>query len=195
MRKVIVGLPVLIALVATLSACTPINSAAQIGDQTISITTVQKSINEILEQRTKYPSNTSNLETGASLNQSQLRFQLVSLILSDIASERGIAITPAQIAAKRAQILSQIGGEANLPEALVGQQIAPSDFDMWLRSILIFEKLGGTNTNTVLPMLVKEFTSRHSVTINPQFGKWDNNAANIVADDGLNGAVQLAPTR
>jgi hypothetical protein len=191
----IAGLPALVILAATLSACTPMNSAAQIGDQTISINTVQRSIDEILQQRTKYPSNTNNLETGANLNQSQLRFQLVSLILSDIAREKGITIKPAEIAAKRAQIISQIGGEANLPQALVGQQIAPRDFDLWLHSILIFEKLGGTNTNTVLPMLVKEFTSTHPVTINPQFGKWDINAANIVADNALNGAVQIAPTR
>ncbi len=125
-----------------LSACSQVGTAATIGSTKISQTTVQKSIDETLKERTKVDTSGMSLETGAAFNRNQLRFHLIAGLLSAIAADQKITVTKAEIDARRADIIQQIGGEAKLNTALVGASIAPGDFLKYIELILNSEKIG-----------------------------------------------------
>ncbi|MEI6649597.1 MAG: hypothetical protein WCO08_08170 [Actinomycetes bacterium] len=186
-------------LLVLLTGCSQMTSAASVGGTDISITTVQKSIDTILAERAKVSTSGMTLDTGETLNRSELRFHLISLLLADVAAEKKLVVTPAEVQARRASIVAQVGGEAALPKALVGAGIASIDFPMYLNSVLYSEKLtalavsqGATTANagTAIQAYVVATAKRLKVTVNPRYGKWDPVAANVVAVDTTAGAVQ-----
>ncbi|MEI6867342.1 MAG: hypothetical protein WCK62_02470 [Actinomycetes bacterium] len=185
-------------LLLVLTGCSQVNSAATVGSDAISIATVQKSVDAILAERAKVDTTGMTLETGDVLARSELRFHLISLLLADVAAEKKLTVTASEIAARRASILSQVGGEAGLPKALVGAGIAAPDFNMYLNSVLYSEALtklaesqGATKATagTAIQAMVVSTAGRLKVTVNPRYGKWDPIQANIVAADATKGAV------
>jgi hypothetical protein len=177
------------------------NSAASVGDSQISIATVEKSVTSIMAERAKVDVSQMTLDTGAALATGQVRFHLISLLLADVAAEKKIVNSPADVAARKAQILAQVGGEKALPNALVGAGIAPEDFTTYINSVLYSEKLtalaikAGATTATAgnaIQAMVVDLAKRKKVTVNPRYGKWDPVAANIVAADTAKGAVATA---
>ena len=186
-------------LLVLLTGCSQMTSAASVGSTDISVSTVQKSVDAILAERAKVSTTGMTLDTGETLNRSELRFHLISLLLADVAAEKKLVVTPAEIQARRASIVSQVGGEAALPKALVGAGIASIDFPMYLSSVLYSEKLtalavsqGATSANAgnAIQAYVVATANRLKVTVNPRYGKWDPVAANVVAADSTSGAVQ-----
>ncbi len=139
MKRVIALITVASALL--LAGCSQIGAAATVGSTKITQATVQKSIDQILAERGKVVTTGMQLTTGAALNRSQLRFHLISILLGEVAADEKIVITKAEIDARRATIITQLGGAANLPKALVGANIASSDFPEYLQLILQSEKI------------------------------------------------------
>jgi hypothetical protein len=196
----------LIALVAVagtllLSACSQVGTAATIGSTKISQTTVQKSIDETLKERTKVDTSGMSLETGAAFNRNQLRFHLIAELLSEIAADQKITVTKAQIDARRAEIVQQIGGEEKLAGALVNASIAPGDFLKYIELILNSEKIGAAiqangvsadQTSAEIQKLIIAKAAAVKVTINPRYGKWDPVAGDIVAGDAASPAATPA---
>lgn len=188
-------------LLVLLTGCSQMTSAASVGDTQISTATIQKSITSIMAERAKVDTSQMTLETGAALATGQLRFHLISLLLADVAAEKKIVNSPADVAARKAQILAQVGGEKALPNALVGAGIAPEDFTTYINSVLYSEKLtafavkaGATTTSAgnAIQALVVDLAKRKKVTVNPRYGTWDPVAANVVAVDATKGAVATA---
>jgi len=191
-----------VALVAAsalvLTGCSSMTAAAKVGTVEVSNTKVEISVATILSERTKVSTQgMSSLLTGAELNRSQLRFFVLSQLLDDVATKHKISITDADIASQRTAIYSQIGGVANLPAALVNAGIASTDFDRYLRTILITEKLTALakaanvpNTNgEAIQALVVEQAKAEGVTVNPKYGSWDPATADVVAGATPNTAV------
>ena len=102
-----------------LAGCSQIGAAATVGDTKITQALVQGSVDAILSERAKVDTSQMQLETGASLNVSQLRFHLLGTLLRELGQELKINVTKAEIDSRRASILEQVGGEAGLPGALV----------------------------------------------------------------------------
>jgi len=124
-KKIIVAITVATALVLT--GCSQIGAAATVGSVKISEAQVQKSIDASLAERKKVDTTGMQLETGAAFNRNQLRFHLIAALIGSVVADMKISVTKAEIDARRAQILTQLGGEANLPKALVGAGIAGAD--------------------------------------------------------------------
>ena len=129
-------------LLLFVTGCSSTNSAATIGKTVIPISTVQGSVSEIIKERNKVETEGLNLATGAELNVDAVRFHIISVLFDDIAERIKVKITDAEIATRRADIISQIGGEDRLAFSLVGAQIAPKDFERYIRTVLLAEKLG-----------------------------------------------------
>ena len=195
-KKVVVAAVAASALVLT--GCSSMIAAAKIGSTEVSNTKVENSVSTILSERSKVSTQgMSSLLTGAELQRSQLRFFVLSQLLDDVATKHKVSISDADITSQRTAIYSQIGGVANLPAALVNAGIASTDFDRYLRTILITEKLTALakaanvpNTNgQAIQALVVEQAKAEGVTINPKYGSWDAATADVVALNTPNTAV------
>jgi hypothetical protein len=94
--KKILALIAAISLVG-LTACGQANSAATLGDITISQTELQGVVDQILTERQKQDTSQMQLESGATLNRSQLRFLIITTIFDEIAKELKLTITKTEL--------------------------------------------------------------------------------------------------
>ena len=181
-----------------LTGCSQVGAAATLGDVKITQATVQGSVDSILAERAKVDTTQMQLETGEALNRGQLRFHLYSALLRAIGEEIKIEVTKAEIDTRRANILEQVGGAESLPAELVNAGIAPGDLDQYIELIAFSEKISqalaasGVAEDQIgveLQKLVAAKANELGVTINPRYGKWDAEVADIVADDPASSAV------
>lgn len=187
-----------VAATLLLAGCSQVGAAATVGDTKITQATVQGSIDAILAERAKVDTTQMQLETGAALNVSQLRFHLLSTLLRELGKELKVSVTKAEIDTRRASILDQVGGEAALPTALVSAGIAPNDLDEYIEAISFSDKISqklvaaGVTEDEVgaeIQKLVVAKAKELGVTVNPRYGKWDPTTADVVAADSAESAV------
>lgn len=199
MKRVIALITVASALL--LAGCSQVGAAATVGSTKITQATVQKSIDGIIAERTKVDTTGMQLVTGAELNRSQLRFHLIAVLLGAVATDQKISITKAEIDTRRATIITQLGGEANLPKALAGASIASTDFPLYLQLILQSEKIAAyevahgvkqADTGTAIEKAVVAKAASMKVTVNPQYGKWDPKTGDVIATDAASSAASPA---
>ena len=174
-------------LLLLVTGCSSSNSAATVGKTEIPLTTLQGTVSEIIKERSKVETTGLTLATGEELNVNAVRFHVISVLFDDIASRLKLEITDAQIAARRADIILQIGGEDRLAFSLVGAQIAPKDFPRYIRTVLLAEKFGealtaqgDTSTDgSGIQKLIVGMAKEEKVKINPRYGVWDYASGNI----------------
>jgi hypothetical protein len=169
-------------LAVTLTACGSSAIEASVGSDKVTVSDVTTSVNNILAERKKVDTTGMNLPTGDALALNELNFHLIAYLLADTAAQNGVTITPAEIAARRASIVSQVGSEKNLPKALVGANIASADFPMYLKTILYDEGLAkkvqaqgvsAAQTQSALEKLVSIVGAKLKVKVDPKYGIWD----------------------
>ena len=196
MRKVISIAAISAALLLT--GCSQVSSAASVGSVKISQSTVQSSIDAIMAERSKVDTSQMQLEVGETLNRAQMRFHVLSELLNEVAAKLKITVSKAEIDTRRASITQQVGGEAGLPTALVGAGIAAKDFDLYLQSIIISDKLSqgleasgvpADQVGLAIQKLVVNMAKENKVIINPRYGVWDAVNADVVPVDSAGFAV------
>ncbi len=191
-------LAIIAATALLLTGCAQVGAAATVGDTKITQATVQGSIDSILAERAKVDVTQMQLETGEALNRSQLRFHLLSKLLRALGEELKIEVTKAEIDTRRASILEQVGGKESLPSALVSAGIAPEDLDTYIEAISFSEKISQAliaagvtedQVGTEIQKLVVAKSKEIGVTVNPRYGKWNPDTADIEASDPASSAV------
>jgi hypothetical protein len=197
--KKILALIAALSLV-TLTACGNSNAAATLGKTTISQSQLQATVDTILKEREGVDVSQMQLESGASLNRSQLRFLIITKIFDQIAAELKLGVTKTEIATTRANMIDQSGGAATFATNLVAAQIASTNFDVYVRAILISDKItkaladsgvAEADVSAKLSQLVQAKTKQLKIQINPRYGTWDDAAGDIVAADSAGSAVQV----
>lgn len=174
-------------LLILVTGCSSSNSAATVGKTEIPLKTLQGTVSEIIEERNKVETTGLTLATGAELNVNAVRFHVISILFDDIAERIKVKITDAEIAARRADIVLQVGGEDRIAFSLVGAQIAPRDFERYIRTVLLAEKLGealkangDTSTDgSGIQKLIVGMGKEEKVTINPRYGVWNYETGNV----------------
>lgn len=181
-----------------LTACGSVNSAATLGDITITQEELQTSVDQLLTERAAVDTSQMQLESGATLNRSQLRFQVITTIFDEIAKELKINLTDSEIAASRVNLITQSGGEAALPSNLVAAQIASGNFDRYIRANLISNKLNEAliatgvaeaELNARIAQLINAKAKQLEISINPRYGAWDSEIGDIVEIDSAGDAI------
>ena len=199
MKKFLAVIGVVSALLLT--GCSQVGAAATVGSTKITQATVQASVDAIIAARNGVDTSQMQLETGETLNRSQLRFHLITLLFREVGKELKITVTKAEIDTRRQSIITQVGGEASLPNALVGAGIAANDLDQYIEAISYSDKIsqaisaGGVAEDQVsgeIQKLVAAKAKEIGVTVNPRYGKWDAVNADIVASDAASTAVTPA---
>jgi hypothetical protein len=195
-KKFLTVIAVLSALVLT--GCGKADSAASIGDITITQAQAQSKINELLAERAKIDTADTQFETGNALNRSQLRFTIITTVFDEIAKELKLSVSATELENSRAGIYSQIGGESELSKSLVAAQIAPSNFDRYLRATIISNKLSGAlamagvaeaEIQGRISELLQKKAEQLNVTVNPRYGVWDVASGDLIAGDSAGSAV------
>lgn len=196
MKKVISIAAVSVALLLT--GCSQVSSAAEVGSVKISQSTVQSSIDGIMAERATVDTSQMQLESGENLNRAQMRFHILTELLTEVAAKVKITVSKAEIDTRRASITEQVGGPTGLPTALVGAGIAAKDFDQYLQGIIIAEKLGqglqatgvaAEQVGAAIQQLVVDLAKEKKVKVNPRYGVWDAATADVVAADSAGSAV------
>ena len=201
--KKILGLIAVISL-ATLTACGQLNSAATLGDMTISQNELQTTVDTLLKERGAQDVSQMQLETGATLNRSQLRFLIITKIFDEIAKELKLEVTKTEMTTTRQNMINQSGGEAAFAGNLVAAQIASINFDKYIRAIIISDKLSAAlkdsgiaeaDISAKISELVVAKTKELKIKINPRYGTWDNASGDILASDSAGDAVTTPATK
>ena len=196
MKKFFTVLAVASALLLT--GCGKADTAATIGNVTISQVQAQKTVDELLAERAKIDTSKLQLQTGSLLNRGQLRFMIITTIFDELAKELKIDVSPTEIATTRSGIYEQIGGEANLAKNLVAAQIAPSNFERYMRATVISNKLDSAlqasgvaqaDVQTKIGELVQKKGKQMKISVNPRYGVWDDQTGDLVASDSAGSAV------
>ena len=191
---------VLAALVLT--SCSSMNSAITIGDKEFSTSDVQKPVDEVLRDRKIVDTAGMQLAEADELLRNQAQFFIVGVLLDRIATDKKLSVTNADIAARRTEILTQVGGESELPKALVGASLAQSNLDAYLKILIISEKLSkdiilsGVSSEQAaeeVNKIVVAVAKKLGVKVNPKYGKWNPITASIESGDITDGAVTPAP--
>jgi hypothetical protein len=195
-KKIFTVLAVASALLLT--GCGKADTAATIGNITISQVQAQKTVDELLAERTKVDTTQLQLQTGSLLNRGQLRFMIITTIFDELAKELKIEVSPTEIEKTRSGIYEQIGGEANLAKNLVAAQIAPSNFERYMRATVISNKLDSAlqasgvaqaDVQTKIGELVQKKGKQMKISVNPRYGVWDDQTGDLVASDSAGSAV------
>ena len=196
MKKFLTVIAVLSAL--ALTGCAKADTAASIGDITITQAQAQSKINELLAERAKIDTAGAQFETGNALKRSQLRFAIITTVFDEIAKELKITVSTTELENSRQGIYSQIGGETELSKSLVAAQIAPSNFDRYLRATIISNKLSGAlamggvaeaEVQARISELLQKKAEQLNVTVNPRYGVWDDASGDLIAGDSAGSAV------
>lgn len=188
-----------IATALLLSGCSQVGAAATIGETKITQEVVQGSIDAILAERGKIDISQMELQTGADLNLSQLRFQVLTVLIREVGKDFKVEASKAEIDTRREGILEQVGGEAGLPKALVGAGIAPANLDLYLEAVIISGKISDAIVATgvtqealgaEISRIVAAKAAKLKVEINPRYGKWDPINADVLPVDSAGDAVK-----
>jgi hypothetical protein len=184
--------------VLALSGCGKVDSAATVGDITISQASAQSIIDEVLAERTKIDTSQMQLQSGNALNRSQLRFTIVTTLFDEIAKELKLEISSTEIEKTKADLIAQSGGQEALAKNLVAAEIAPSNFDNYVRAIITSNKLqealkasgvSDADVSARITQLINAKAAELKVEVNPRYGTWDQDTGDIVATDAAGSAV------
>ena len=196
MKKILTVIAVISAL--TLTACGQVDTAASFGDTKITQAQAQAKVDEILAERDQVDTTQMQLETGNALNRSQLRFTIITSVFDEIAKELKIKVSSTEIENTRTGILQQIGGEEQLQTNLVAAQIAPSNFERYMRATVLSNKLADAlgvagvaeaDVSTKISELVQRKAKQMKVSVNPRYGQWNEETAELLAEDSAGDAV------
>lgn len=190
----------LLAVVSVLglSGCGKVDSAATLGDITISQASAQAIVDEVLAERAKVDTSQMQLQSGSALNRSQLRFTIVTTLFDEIAKELKLSITSTELAQAESELIAQSGGQEALAQNLVAAEIAPKNFDRYIRAIVTSNKIqealiaSGVAQEEVsarISQLVNAKAAQLKVEVNPRYGTWDPTTGDIVATDSAGLAV------
>jgi hypothetical protein len=195
-KKILTVIAAISAL--TLTACGQVDTAASFGDTKITQAQAQAKVDEILAERDQVDTTQMQLQTGNTLNRSQLRFSIVTSIFDEIAKELKIKVSSTEIENTRAGIYQQIGGETQLQTNLVAAEIAPSNFERYMRATIISNKLSEAlviagvaeaDVSAKISELVQQKAKQMKVSVNPRYGTWNEATAELLAEDSAGDAV------
>ena len=184
------------------TSCGSMTTGVSIGNSDIKSSEIQKSVDEILTARKTVDTSQMQLVEGPELLRNQAQFVIVKRILDEIALDQNLSVTSADVASRRADAISRLGGEGGLPTALVSANLAASNLDSYLRVLIISDLLisnlaasglSEEEATTQVTKLVTDKAIKLGVKVNAKYGKWNPNTATIEAADTTGGAVTPAP--
>jgi len=193
---------VLIAILFLVTGCAGMSSGISVGEEDIKSTQIQGVVDEILAARKSVDTAGMELIEGKQLLRNQAQFAVIRILFNQIAIDKIFTITDSDVAARRGEVINQIGGSDRLGSALVSANLAESTFDDYLRILIIVDRLNESFISSGIPEeLASQEVSKTlvatanklGVEVNPKYGTWNPVTAAIEASDVTDGAVTPLP--
>lgn len=178
------------------------SSGISVGEEDIKSTQIQGVVDEILAARKTVDTAGMELIVGKQLLRNQAQFAVIRILFNQIVIDKNFTISDSDVAARRGDVINQIGGLDRLEPALVSANLAASTFDEYLRILIIVDRLNESFISSGIPeALVSQEVSKTlvataeklGVEVNPKYGTWNPITAAIEASDVTDGAVTPLP--
>lgn len=181
-----------------LSACggQEAGAAAIVGDTSITENRLNNTIQTVLTAQGRSVDDSSYAMTVTALDR-----MITTELVEQLAADLDVEVTQGEIDAVIAAYVEQAGGEEELENFLLQQDVAPEEIPGLLRLNLLVEKLGvlidpqGTPETQSMAVfqIASVFADEVGVTVNPRFGTWDGpNLAVTEVPNDLSAPVQLS---
>lgn len=192
----------LLAVLLLVTGCAGMSSGITVGEEDIKSTQIQGVVDEILAARKTVDTAGMELIVGKQLLRNQAQFAVIRILFNQIVIDKNFTISDSDVAARRGDVINQVGGLDRLEPALVSANLAASTFDEYLRILIIVDRLNESFISSGIPeALVSQEVSKTlvataeklGVEVNPKYGTWNPITAAIEASDVTNGAVTPLP--
>ena len=191
-----------LAVLLLVTGCAGMSSGISVGEEDIKSTQIQGVVDEILAARKTVDTAGMELIVGKQLLRNQAQFAVIRILFNQIVIDKNFTISDSDVAARRGDVINQVGGLDRLEPALVSANLAASTFDEYLRILIIVDRLNESFISSGIPeALVSQEVSKTlvataeklGVEVNPKYGTWNPITAAIEASDVTNGAVTPLP--
>ncbi|CAB4589802.1 unannotated protein [freshwater metagenome] len=191
-----------LAVLLLVTGCAGMSSGISVGEEDIKSTQIQGVVDEILAARKTVDTAGMELIVGKQLLRNQAQFAVIRILFNQIAIDKNFTISDSDVAARRGDVINQVGGLDRLEPALVSANLAASTFDEYLRILIIVDRLNESFISSGIPeALVSQEVSKTlvataeklGVEVNPKYGTWNPITAAIEASDVTDGAVTPLP--
>ncbi|MDT0319654.1 SurA N-terminal domain-containing protein [Streptomyces millisiae] len=169
--------------------------AAVVGDQSISLATVQARVDAVRDAQRDQPNADELIATTAALTQQTVNSLVYMQLLEQAAADAGVEVTRRDVQEERANVVANLGGEEQLRQAALMPQggvplAGDEQIDETIRSQLLFQglaqRIGADMDPNGQQLLIDELTrtaERVGVDVNPRYGEWDARQVMLVAAD------------
>ncbi|UED85921.1 SurA N-terminal domain-containing protein [Streptomyces profundus] len=179
-------------------------AAAVVGDERITVSSVQARVETVREAQREQPNGDQLLASSAGLTRDTVDFLVYQELLEQTAASHGVEVTTAQVQQERNLVeaslgsaeeleLSAINGTVGLP--LTGEE----QINEVLRRQLLFQGLAtrlglpaGPEGNQLLAQALSATADEVGVEVNPRYGTWDTEQL-VLADADTPWLRQDAP--
>lgn len=191
-----------LAVLLLVTGCAGMSSGISVGEEDIKSTQIQGVVDEILAARKTVDTAGMELIVGKQLLRNQAQFAVIRILFNQIVIDKNFTISDSDVAARRGDVINQVGGLDRLEPALVSANLAASTFDEYLRILIIVDRLNESFISSGIPeALVSQEVSKTlvataeklGVEVNPKYGTWNPKTAAIEASDVTDGAVTPLP--
>jgi len=191
-----------LAVLLLVTGCADMSSGISVGDKAIKSSQIQSVVDEILAARKTVDTAGMELIVGKQLLRNQAQFAVIRILFNQIVIDKNFTISDSDVAARRGDVINQVGGLDRLEPALVSANLAASTFDEYLRILIIVDRLNESFISSGIPeALVSQEVSKTlvataeklGVEVNPKYGTWNPITAAIEASDVTDGAVTPLP--
>ena len=191
-----------LAVLLLVTGCAGMSSGISVGEEDIKSTQIQGVVDEILAARKTVDTAGMELIVGKQLLRNQAQFAVIRILFNQIVIDKNFTISDSDVAARRGDVINQVGGLDRLEPALVSANLAASTFDEYLRILIIVDRLNESFILSGIPeALVSQEVSKTlvataeklGVEVNPKYGTWNPITAAIEASDVTDGAVTPLP--
>ncbi|CAB4556062.1 unannotated protein [freshwater metagenome] len=191
-----------LAVLLLVTGCAGMSSGISVGEEDIKSTQIQGVVDEILAARKTVDTAGMELIVGKQLLRNQAQFAVIRILFNQIVIDKNFTISDSDVAARRGDVINQVGGLDRLEPALVSANLAASTFDEYLRILIIVDRLNESFISSGIPeALVSQEVSKTlvataeklGVEVNPKYGTWNPITAAIEASDVTDGAVTPLP--
>jgi len=151
-------------------------AAAIVGETSITETQLNSNLQTVLAAQGRTADDASYAMTVTALDR-----MITTELVDQLAADLDVQVTQGEIDAVIAAYVEQAGGEQELQDFLLQQDVAASEIPGLLRLNLLVEKLGmlidpqGTPETQSMAVfqIASVFADEVGVTVNPRFGGWD----------------------
>lgn len=166
-------------------------AAALVGDQKITVSTLQDKVNEVRAAQAASPQADQLIAAGGKLSTQTLSMLVQNTVIERAAADAGVTVSDGEVQQQHAAALQQFGGSEQALDAALLQQydIVPAGADSFFRTNALVGKLimslgfqpGSDGGQTAIVDAIAKTADGLGVKINPRYGAWDSKKA-IIGD-------------